>query len=192
VLLVLVIPELLSGPEHKVAAVATPRSDEPPLRSYTVDLGEEARTRHALASAASPATPPPAAPTPATAPVVAVPAPPVATPQAVAVTPPAAVPATQETARPSAPVAHSVAPAPAPAGAGWTVQLGTFASRANAERLVHELKAQGFTAFSTETGSGGRELYRVRVGPAADRASAEALGAKLRAAGHTGTLTQRP
>jgi DedD protein len=193
VLLVLVVPELLSGPEHKVAAVATPRSDDPPMRSYTVDLADEARNRHAPSSAAAPATPPPA-----TAPVVVATAPPVATPppvvapQAVAPTPPAAVPPVQQTARAGAAVAHPVAPEPAPAGAGWTVQLGTFASRANAERLVRDLKSQGFAAFLTESGSGGRELYRVRVGPAGARAAAEALGAKLRAAGHTGTLTQRP
>jgi cell division septation protein DedD len=181
VLLVLVVPELLSGPEHKVAAVATPRSDDPPMRSYTVDLADEARNRHAPSSAAAPATPPPA-----TAPVVVATAPPVAP------TPPAAVPPVQQTARAGAAVAHPVAPEPAPAGAGWTVQLGTFASRANAERLVRDLKSQGFAAFLTESGSGGRELYRVRVGPAGARAAAEALGAKLRAAGHTGTLTQRP
>jgi DedD protein len=205
VLLVLVIPELLSGPEHKVAAVAPARSDEPPLRSYTVDLGDEARTHHAPASAAPPATPPPtAASAPATAPVDVAPAPPVVTAppaptpppvaavQPVAPTPPSAVSPAREPARASAPVARPVAPEPASPAAGWTVQLGTFASRANAERLVRDLKVQGFAAFLTETGSGGRELYRVRVGAAGDRASAEALGAKLRAAGHTGTLTQRP
>jgi DedD protein len=130
------------------------------------------------------------APRPPTAQSVA--APPAPTAQSVAVPPPAAVPATHETARTSSAVSHAVAPEPAAPVAGWTVQLGTFASRANAERLVRELKGQGFAAFSSESGSSGRELYRVRVGPAADRAAAEALGAKLRAAGHTGTLTQRP
>jgi cell division septation protein DedD len=96
----------------------------------------------------------------------------------------------QESAKASAVVARPAAPAAS--GAGWTVQLGSFASRANAERLVSDLKAKGFAAFSTESGSGGRKLYRVRVGPAGDRASAEALGAKLRAAGHPGALTQHP
>ena len=203
VLLVLVIPELLSGPEHKVAAVAPARSDEPPLRSFTVDLGDDARTRHAPASAAPVATPPPtAASAPATAPVVIATAPPVVTAppapppvaaaQSAAPAAPGAVSPAREPARASAPVAHPVAPETASPVAGWTVQLGTFASHANAERLVRDLKAQGFAAFLTETGSGGRELYRVRVGAAGDHASAEALSAKLRAAGHTGTLTQRP
>jgi cell division septation protein DedD len=201
VLLVLVIPELLSGPGRKAATVATPRSDEPPLRSYTVDLGDEARARHALANGPATATPSPAPAAPAMPPAVVTPAPdatppPAATVQAAATTQanaaPAAVPSMQEPVKPRAVVASSAPPEAAPPVTGWTVQLGSFASRANAERLVRDLKAKGYAAFSTESGSGGRKLYRVRVGPAADHAAAETLAAKLRSAGHTGTLTQRP
>ncbi len=220
VLLVLVVPELLSGPERKVATATVPRSDEPPLRSYTMDLGDDARTRRAPASdpaaAAAPTAGAPAAEvtTPAaTAPMAVAAAPPaqvpmpVVTAQPPATAPPvtttrpaAAAPATATRPAAAAPMKESVkAPAvvahpapPATSGAGWTVQLGSFASRANAERLVLDLKAKGFAAFSTESGSDGRKLYRVRVGPAADHASAEALGARLRSAGHPGTLTQRP
>jgi DedD protein len=209
VLLVLVIPELLSGPERKGAAVTAQRSDEPPLRSYTMDLGD---TRRAPVSAtAAAAAPPDAAPAPAVTapaagepvaaalpaqvPVPVVTAPPavtapIAAPPRVTATRPAAAAPVQESVKAPAVVAHPAPPATS--GAGWTVQLGSFASRANAERLVLDLKAKGFAAFSTESGSGGRKLYRVRVGPVGDRASAEALGAKLRAAGHSGTLTQRP
>ncbi|HEY4773006.1 MAG TPA: SPOR domain-containing protein, partial [Steroidobacteraceae bacterium] len=68
----------------------------------------------------------------------------------------------------------------------------SFASRANAERLVHDLRAKGYAAFSTESASGGRKLYRVRVGPAGNHAAAETLAARLRSAGHPGSLTQRP
>jgi DedD protein len=222
VLLVLVIPELLSGPERPVAAVPPQHSDEPPLRSYTVELGDEAHGRHALSSDSATApptnagTPAPAAaaPTPASqpsataqssvaaAPVVAAAPPAVATPPPIVAkppapvrgtAPPAAAPSMREPAR--APVvANSIPgqPASQPSGAGWTVQLGSFASRANAERLVSELKAKGYAAFSTESGSGGRILYRVRVGPAGNHAAAAALAAKLRTAGHSGTLTQHP
>jgi cell division protein FtsN len=70
------------------------------------------------------------------------------------------------------------------------VQLGSFASRANAERLVQKLKTQGFTA-SVSQGSGGRHLYRVRVGPARDRAAAAQLQAKLKGAGHSGAVVPR-
>jgi DedD protein len=72
------------------------------------------------------------------------------------------------------------------------IQLGSFASRTNAERLVRELKAKGYAAFLTESAIGARKLYRVRVGPASDRATAQALAAKLRAAGHPGSLTAHP
>jgi DedD protein len=72
------------------------------------------------------------------------------------------------------------------------IQLGSFASRANAERLVQELKAKGYAAFLTGSANGGRKLYRVRVGPASDHASAQAQAAKLRAAGHPGSLTPYP
>ena len=198
VLLVLVVPEFLSGPAPKVAAVTTPASDEPPLRSYTVELGD---TRHALSPGAVMATPPTvpapqaAAPPPQPAATPAAETP----PQQLATAPPAASTPTPAAARPQETVkATAVRPNPVapeavpPPAAGWTVQLGSFASRANAERLVRELKAKGFAAFSTESGSGGRKLYRVRVGPAGNHAAGEALAAKLRSAGHPGSLTQRP
>jgi DedD protein len=162
-LLVLFVPELLSGPGRKAAAVATQPTDEPPLRSYTVELGDESRGRHALVPGPAPATPSP------------VPAPQQQEP-------------VRATAAPANPGAHESVPPLA----GWTVQLGSFASRANAERLVRDLKARGYAAFLTESASGGRKLYRVRVGPAGDRASAQTLAAQLRSAGHPGSVTQRP
>jgi cell division septation protein DedD len=70
------------------------------------------------------------------------------------------------------------------------VQLGSFASRANADHLAHEVHARGFPV-SVSQGSSGRKLYRVRVGPAHDRAAAEELAAKLRAAGHNGSVVPR-
>ena len=205
VLLVLVVPELLSGPERKVVAATAPRSDEPPLRSYTMDLGAPASDPAGAAvpapTATTPATSAPmavAAAPPLPAPVVTAPLPATAAPVA-ASRPSAAAPVTASRPAAAAPAKESVKapaaahpPPPATSGAGWTVQLGSFASRANAERLVLDLKAKGFAAFSTESGSAGRKLYRVRVGPPEDHASAEALGAKLRSAGHPGTLTQRP
>jgi DedD protein len=202
VLLVLFVPELLSGPGRKAAAVATQPTDEPPLRSYTVELGDESRGRHALVPGPAPATPPPIAATApaATTPAAIVPAatlPAATAPAATApvAAAPAAVPPAQKrepvkaTAAPANPVARESAPPPL---AGWTVQLGSFGSRANAERLVRDLKARGYAAFLTESASGGRKLYRVRVGPAGDRASAQMLAAQLRSAGHPGSLTQRP
>jgi cell division septation protein DedD len=185
VLLVLVVPELLSGPGGKVAAVAAKSSDEPPLRSYTVDLNDETRTRHAPVSGPAAATAPP--PVAAVAPAAV---PPIATPAPVAEPPPPQQEPVPAAAAPASRVEPEAAPPVAPAG--WTVQLGSFASRANAERLVHDLRAKGYAAFSTESASGERKLYRVRVGPAGNHAAAETLAARLRSAGHPGSLTQRP
>jgi cell division protein FtsN len=70
------------------------------------------------------------------------------------------------------------------------VQLGSFASRDNAERLAKQLRAGGFQA-SVSQGTTGRHLYRVRAGPAHDRAGAEQLAGKLRAAGHSGAIVPK-
>jgi cell division protein FtsN len=70
------------------------------------------------------------------------------------------------------------------------VQLGSFASRVNAEHLAQKVHAQGFVV-SVSQGSSGRRLYRVRVGPAHDRAAAAQLEQKLRASGHSGSIVAR-
>jgi cell division protein FtsN len=70
------------------------------------------------------------------------------------------------------------------------VQLGSFASRQNAERLAQQLRAQGFTA-SVSQGSGARHLYRVRAGPAHDHGAAVQLAQQLSAAGHSGSIVPR-
>jgi cell division septation protein DedD len=71
------------------------------------------------------------------------------------------------------------------------VQLGVFSVQANAERLAQELRTQGFHALVSESGGGGRPLWRVRAGPVAERAAADALSAKLRAAGHPGSVVPK-
>ena len=72
--------------------------------------------------------------------------------------------------------------------ATWSVQLGSFASRVNADNLTRQMKGQGFAAFMLEGGSGTSARYRVRVGPLPDRQSAERMAAKLKAQGHVSTL----
>jgi cell division septation protein DedD len=68
------------------------------------------------------------------------------------------------------------------------VQLGSFASRANADKLTHKLKAQGFSVYVAPGGAGPSLRYRVRVGPMADRGAATQTAAKLKALGHTASL----
>lgn len=86
---------------------------------------------------------------------------------------PAALPA--ETA--PAPAALAL-PAPA-AGGDYAVNLGSFASAANAEGVVRALKQSQLPGYSEPATVNGRSGYRVRVGPYATRADAEA--ARLRA-----------
>ena len=196
-LIVLLVPELLTGPVRtntRAAAVAS-SAEGPPLLSYTIKLGDDARARSAAPAASGPAQPAPltasaaadpagtaAPPAPAGAPMTPVePAAPAAVaPAAVA---PAAAPAPPAPAA-SGPGGKSAAAA---AGAGWVVQLGSFASHANAEQLARKVHAQGFTV-SVSQGSRGRRLYRVRVGPVADRPAAMQLAQRLRASGHSGAI----
>lgn len=70
------------------------------------------------------------------------------------------------------------------------VQLGSFASRANADRLAQEVRGRGFSV-GVSRGASGRRLYRVQAGPAHDHAAAEQLAAKLRALGHSGSIVPK-
>lgn len=72
------------------------------------------------------------------------------------------------------------------------MQLGSFASRPNAEKLAGELRGDGYTAFVSEFRGSGRVLYRVRVGPEQDRARADALAARLAREGRKGTVAPHP
>jgi DedD protein len=187
-LIVLLVPELLRGPVKSAPRTVAASAEEPPLRSYTINLGDDSQARGAtaqpqasapqpLSTSPSPAPAQPQTDTPAPSAAAAPPAPTSApqaatTPPAVHASPPAASPGATETA------------------GGWMVQLGSFASRPNAERLAQQLKGQGFAA-SVSQGTSGRHLYRVRVGPAHDKAAATQLQGKLKAAGHTGAVVPR-
>jgi len=68
------------------------------------------------------------------------------------------------------------------------VQLGSFANRANADNFVHQLKAQGLTAYVSSGGSGPSLRYRVRIGPLANREAADRTASKLKSLGHVSTI----
>jgi DedD protein len=183
-LIVLLVPELLTGPVHSAARANTvaSSSEEPPLRSYTIKLGEEARSRSTAAHSGPEQPAPLAPPAPSAGSVAAQPATEAPSPSA---PPPAA---TSAAATHTTPPATAAAPPEANAeGAGsYLVQLGSFASRANADRLAKQVRSQGFPV-SVSRGSSGR-LYRVRVGPARDRAAATELAQQLGAHGHRGEI----
>jgi DedD protein len=174
VLLVLLVPELLTGPRPVLPPVPA-RPDQAPMRSYTMDLGESPHANRAPVAASTTTAAPASDPvTLSSAPV----------PE-----PPAPAPAPAPARTPTAPaVARAAAPAAAPPhGAGaWTVQLGTFSSRENAARLVSGLKSHGFSAAIAEATKNGHKLFRVRVGTEPDRAAAQRLLGRLKAAGEKG------
>ena len=70
----------------------------------------------------------------------------------------------------------------------WAVQLGSFASHENADKLARQLKAKGFAVYVLPGGSGSALRYRVRVGPMADRGAAAQTAAKLKSLGQTASL----
>lgn len=74
----------------------------------------------------------------------------------------------------------------------FAVQLGSFSSQENAERLAADLRGQGYAAFLSRLTTGDGELHRVRVGPQKDRASAETVAADLSNAGHRGQVVPHP
>jgi len=209
-LFVLLVPELLTGPRDAHPAADSPSGEG--MRRYTIDLDAQNSAGQPMAPAgheapvalpevtapmgaaaelavpgevaAAPSEPAPTAnPAPApnnptsTSPTTATAA---ATPRPA----PAAAPTTAAPPRAEAP---HVAPANPPRGS-FVVQLGSFGSKENAERLVRDMNAKGFTTFIAPISTNGRELYRVRVGPTRDRASAEELAARLKRIGQSGSI----
>lgn len=185
-LIVLLVPELLTGPVQPAqkAAGQSSSAEEGQLRSYTINFADDAHAHGAPSPAAS------AAPPPASSTLSAGDSPPAA-PSAASAPPPAPEPLSPPPAsRPSTPVPMARPVTPPPAAGGWVVQLGSFASEANAERLAQQVRSQGFTVGVSQS-TAGRHLYRVRVGPVREHTSALQLAQKLSAGGHAGTVEPR-
>lgn len=117
--------------------------------------------------------------------------------QPTAVAEPQAERQVQTVAERSAPAAPAAAPNPAPEAnesvtGMWAVQLGSFSSKENAERLAADLRDQGFAAFLSQLETNSGALQRVRIGPQKDRAAAESIAAQLAQAGHSGRVVPHP
>lgn len=54
----------------------------------------------------------------------------------------------------------------------WVVQVGSFSSTSNADKLVARLKLESLTAYKEQVTSSGNVIYRVRVGPYLERDAA--------------------
>jgi DedD protein len=194
VLIVLIVPELLSGPTSPPASPASaarlPVGTPEPVRNVTVDLAtsKPPAQQTMLEPASAPGSQPTSAQSPA------------ASPQPQPAEPAPVLPA----ASPAPAAAHSapletVVPPPtsvpggsksAVGGRAWAVQLGSFANRDNADKLVRQLKGQGFMVYVSPSGSGSASRYRVRVGPMADRGAAAQTVAKLKALGQAASIVQ--
>jgi DedD protein len=83
--------------------------------------------------------------------------------------------------------------APAASTTGmWAVQLGSFSSKENADRLAANLRKQGYAAFLSQLSTSSGQLHRVRIGPQKDRQSAEAMASRLKKVGHEGQVVPHP
>ena len=201
-LFVLLVPELLTGPRVPDTPEGAPTDEG--MHRYTIDLDASApRAQPDNAAAQAPVVLPPIADNRAQPGEAAAPAAPVATEPAAPATalraepqkaPVPSQPApTQSAPAQPAPTQSAATPAPTqappPAARGsFAVQLGTFGSRENADKLVRDMNAKGFAAFIAPYTKEGHELYRVRVGPTRDRPAAEALAAQLRRVGQSGSI----
>lgn len=93
-------------------------------------------------------------------------------------------PPSTKTQTPS-PVAQAVA-TPLPGGAGavangaYALNLGTYANRANADKLIAKVGKQGYSAHGESTTYQGKPATRVVAGSFVDRAAAEAARLKLK------------
>ena len=61
----------------------------------------------------------------------------------------------------------------------WAIQLASFNSKENAEKLIKKLKQEGYPAFITPITKNGNTIYRVKVGPELLRSNVEAMLKKL-------------
>jgi len=158
-LIVLVVPELFHGQRDAAPGETHAAGDGPQRRSYVIDLKDSAAP--AVAAAATSAD------------------------GAVSAMPSAAVaplPAAPVASTPAAPLVH----AGASGGTGWSVQLGLFAQRENAQRLLQAAQSRGFAV--SIAGADANGLYRVHLIGLADRAAAETVRARLRAQGFAATI----
>ncbi len=83
-------------------------------------------------------------------------------------------------------------PAEGPSDGGWVVQVASLTEAAGAQRLLKELKAQGYSAFIEQSRVEGKAYHRVRVGPLANRGEADAMVKSLQTkVGYEGQALRR-
>ena len=91
----------------------------------------------------------------------------------------------------TAPVRIELLSGPSPAGGEFTVQVGAFADRANAEHLRDRLLAAYQPIFIQDYDTPAGHFYRVRVGRVPSPDAAQQLAAQLRASDGFQTFVMR-
>lgn len=195
-LAIIFVPMFFSGHPDKntgeqSVSLKIPDQPDAQLKTTTLSVGPDSASANAGSSdpdhvatvdvdAGKPVQPAPAASVVAVAPSHPAPAasaPKPATPAAnVAQASPKSAPATQPEPQPA-----SGNPGTA-ANAVYSLNLGTYAERGNADKLIAKLVKQGFAAHSENAAINGKPATRVVVGPYPDRAAAEAARLKLKSA----------
>ncbi|MCC5795401.1 MAG: SPOR domain-containing protein [Chromatiales bacterium] len=199
--LALVVPAILGrGTQYQ----PEPPAALPDLRTHTITLerdSEQPPVAQPMAPPVAEPAPEPVieplpepVPPPAESPPRAPPPPADPSPPARAAAPPALPPPPPRAAPPAAPPPAPAAPATARLAEqqGWVVQLGSFSSEANANRLLAEVRGKGFEVWLLPLKRNGETLYRVRVGPPGDsRDQAESLATRLAREGHRGQVVRQ-
>lgn len=191
-LAVILVPMILEGPED----LGEPGSNLPPMPEAIIREPAEPLVLPPP-EVTAPEPPEGLAEAPATVePEATAPAPAQPSPEPVAEEPPEPAPAVETPAvKPAAPTAAPAATASTtpPELTGWVVQLGSFASEANATALRDKARALGYAAFVQPAKTAKGTTYRVRVGPELERARAEKLRDELKQKlGMAGMVTHHP
>jgi DedD protein len=188
-LAIIFVPMFFSGNSNKSTdeqsvSLKIPDQPDAQLKTTTLSVGPESASANAGSSdpdrvamvdvdAARPRQPATAASNVVVAP---------SKPAPVAPEPKAAAPAENVAKGPkTAPVPQPVSSNPGTAAnATYSLNLGTYAERGNADRLIAKLVKQGFAAHSENAAIDGKPATRVVVGPYPDRAAVEAARLKLK------------
>ena len=63
----------------------------------------------------------------------------------------------------------------------WTLQVGTFSQKSNAQAFRDTLRKEGYIAYMESSESKGKKSYRVRIGPELEKEQLETIKTKLKA-----------
>ncbi len=96
-----------------------------------------------------------------------------------------------EVIAPAPVVTDMASPAPETTGIFYTIQVGSFSSKANAETLLDALSTTHKDAYVEEFSTTGSTYWRVRVGKFASKHDAEPTAADLTAAGYSVFITPK-